>query len=118
MDEMLHKYTAGEILNWLGDIVIDDYIMTIIEEKDGESYPISMLDIEKVKTDFMREIRRYEVVKRGHTLYLFDNKTCQDLFAWRFTDENYEEMQNTANVTCESLNNRTMRFIGKREKCY
>ena len=118
MDEIMHQYTAGEILKWLGNVVVDDYIVATIEEKDGESYPISMLDIEQIKRDFMREIRRYEVVKRGYTLYLFDNKTCQDLFSWRYTDEDYEEVQNTANMTCDSLNNRTMRFIGKREKCY
>ena len=118
MDEILHKYTAGEILEWLSDKVIDNYIMTMIEEKDGESYPFTVLDVEQIKTDFIREIRRYEIVKRGHTLYLFDNKTCQDLFSWHYTDANYEEVQNIANDTCESLNNRTMRFIGKKEVCW
>ena len=118
MDEILHQYTAGELLEWLGNSIVDDYIMTVIEEKDGESYPLSVLDTEQIKTDFMREVRRYEIVKRGYTLYLFDNKTCQDLFSWRFDDSNYEEMQNAANVTCDSLNNRTMRFIGKKEKCF
>ena len=45
MDEIMHQYTAGEILKWLGNVVVDDYIVATIEERDGESYPISMLDI-------------------------------------------------------------------------
>ena len=80
MDDILHKYTAGELLKWL----------------DG----------------------RYEVIKRGHNLYVHDNKTCQDILSWNFNNDNYEYIQNTANNTCESLNNNTMRFIGKKDNCW
>lgn len=118
MDNILHEYTAGELLQWLEGKVIDDYIDTIIEEDDGESYPLSILDIDALKIDFIREIRRYEVIKRGYTLYLHDNKVCEDLLSWSFTDDNYEEIQNIANDACESLNNRTMRFISRKERCW
>lgn len=118
MDEILHDYTAGELLEWLNKRTIDEYLDSAIEEVDGESYPISILNIERIKTDFIREIRRYEVVKRGYTLYIFDNKTCHDIFSYAFTDENYEEMQNTVNETCDALNSGKMRFVSKKEKCW
>lgn len=118
MYEFLHEYTAGELLDWLKNQPVDDFLVENIEEENGEVYPFMTLDVEALITEFTREIRRYEVIKRGHILYLFDNKTCQDLFSWRFDDNNYEEIQNTANSMCESLNNRTMRFIGRKEKCF
>ena len=117
MYEMLHEYTAGELLDWLRDVTVDDYLETIIEEEDGESYPLMMLDTDAIIRDFMRNVRRYEIVKRGYILYLHDNKTCQDLFSWRFNDCNYEEIQNTANNMCESLNNRSMQFIAHKDRC-
>lgn len=118
MYEILHEYTAGELLDWLKNETVDNYIQEVIEESNGETYPISKLDTEAIATDFVRSVKRYEIVKRGHILYLFDNKICQDLFSWHFDDDTYEEVQNTANAMCDSLNNRTMRFIGKREKCW
>lgn len=119
MDDMLHKYTAGELLKWLTDKEIDEYITPIVsEDSEGNSFASSVLDIDKIKTDFMHEIRRYEVVRRGQTLYIYDNKTCQDILSWNFTDNDYKYIQNTANTTCESLNNRTMRFIGKKNDCW
>lgn len=118
MYEILHEYTAGELLDWLKDEVADNYIQEIVEEDHGETYPVTKLDIEAIAMDFVRDVKRYEVVKRGQILYLFDNRMCQDLFSWRFNEDNYEEIQNTANAMCDSLNNRTMRFIGKREKCW
>ena len=118
MKDVLHNYTAGELLKWLDGISINEYCSTkIAESVDGDSFAYDVLDIEKITTDFIRQVRRYEVVKRGKTLYIHDNKDCKDILSWSFTDENYEYMQNTANNTCESLNNNTMRFIGKRDKC-
>lgn len=119
MDDMLHKYTAGELLKWLSQITVDEYIDTVVEEDiDGNTFASSVLDVDKVKTDFIREVRRYEVVKRGKTLFIHDNKTCQDILSWTFTDDDYEYVQNTANMTCQSLNDRSMRFIGKPDKCW
>lgn len=118
MDDILHKYTAGELLKWFIDREIDDYIVPVVTEDTENTYAISTLDIEKVKTDFIREVRRYEVIKRGRTLYIHDNESCQDILSWNFTDTDYEYVQNTANMTCESLNNRSMRFIGKKNDCW
>ena len=119
MDNILHEYTAGELLKWLNDIQLDEYADTkIITDAEGNTTAYDVLDIEKIKNDFMRDVRRYEVIKRGHTLYIYDNKTCQEILSWHFDDANYEYIQNTANNTCESLNNRTMRFIGKKDKCW
>lgn len=120
MDDILHKYTAGELLAWLEDKTIDEYIDVAVEEDDddGETYAVSVLDVERLKTDFIREVRRYEVVKRGYTLFIHDNKTCQDILSWNFNEDNRAYVQNTANATCESLNNQTMKFIGKKDKCW
>lgn len=119
MEDILHEYTAGELLKWLTDREIDEYIdIKIMEDSYENSATYNVLDVEKVKIDFIRDIRRYEVVKRGKTLYIHDNKTCQDILSWNFTDDDYEYIQNTATLTCESLNNRTMRFIGKKERCW
>lgn len=118
MYEILHEYTAGELLDWLKDTVVDDYVETIIEEDEDESYPLTVLNVDDIARDFIREIKRYEIFKRGHILYLHDNKTCQDLFSWRFDDSNYEEVQNTADAMCESLNNRSMQFIARKDRCW
>lgn len=119
MDDILHEYTAGELLEWLANKEIDMYIQPVVhEDGDGSTYASSLLDAEQVKTDFLREAHRYEVIKRGQTLYIHDNKTCQDILSWNFTDTDYEYVQNTANMTCESLNNRSMRFIGKKNDCW
>lgn len=118
MEDILHKYTAGEILKWLSGVNIDEYVDYKVIEDEFDSMTYNVLNIEKIKQDFMRDIRRYEVVKRGKTLYIHDNKLCQDILSWHFNDDDYEYIQNTATLTCESLNNRTMRFIGKKERCW
>ena len=118
MDNIMHDYTAGELLKWLTDLPINEYCESRIMEADGESTAYDVLDIEKIKTDFMREVRRYEVIRRGHTLFIHDNKVCQDILSWHFDEHSYEYVQNTANNTCESLNNLTMKFIGKKDKCW
>lgn len=118
MDDMMHKYTAGELLRWLGEIEIDEYLSPIVvEDVDGESHVSTVLNIEQLKIDFIRSVRRFEVVKRGFTFYVHDNKECRDIFAWNFTEADEEYYQNTANNVCDSLNNRTMRLIGKRPHC-
>lgn len=118
MDDIFHEYTAGELLKWLSDITIDEYIDEMIEEVGEETIIATVLDIEKIKTDFVRSVKRYSVVKRGKILYIHDNKRCQDILSWHFDDDNYEYVQNTANETCQSLNNRTMRFTANRHKCH
>ena len=114
----MHKYTAGELLKWLSEIEIDEYLSpVVIEDMDGESHASTILNVEQVKTDFIRSVRRYEVVRRGFTLYLHDNKECRDICSWTFTEEDEEYYQNTANNMCDSLNNHTMRLIGKKPHC-
>lgn len=118
MDDIFHEYTAGELLEWMKNRPIDEYLDANIVEINGESVATTIIDIEKIKLDFYHHVKRYVVVKRGHILYIHDNKTCQDLLSWNITNDNEEYVQNTANATCDSLNNRVMRFIGKKDKCW
>lgn len=116
MDDIMHKYTAGEFLEWLTDMSINEYCVPQIVEIDEEAVPYDVLDIEKLKNDFIKTIRRYQTVKRGKILYIHDNKTCRDIFSWNFNEHNYEQVQNTANNLCELLNNHTMRFVAEKDK--
>ena len=117
MDDILHKYTAGELLKWFEDEDLDLYITQEIIETNNESVVVDKLDIEAVKVAFLRNVRRYELVKRGKKIYIHDNKECQDIMTFQYDDSNYEYVQNTANNMVESLNNRDVRFIGKKHYC-
>ena len=53
MYEILHEYTAGELLDWLKDEVADNYIQEIVEEDHGETYPVTKLDIEAIAMEII-----------------------------------------------------------------
>ena len=118
MDDILHEYTAGELLQWLGDEDISEYMQQDIMETDGDTIVIDVLNIDKIKTHFMYSVRKYIVVKRGFKFYIHDNKSCNDIMMFKFTNENEEEIQNHVNNICKDLNERKVNFIGKKYKCY
>ena len=74
-------------------------------------------DIELLKKDFIHSVRRYVSVKRGHQLYIHDNKKCKDIMQFRFTEETYENIQETVNSLIESLNDRDVNFVGTAHHC-
>lgn len=118
MDSILHEYTAGELLDWLSDEDISQYIEQEIEEtNNGDTIVIDVLNMEKIKNHFMYHIRRYISVKRGYKFYIHDNKTCNDIMMFKFTNENEEEIQNHVNNVCRDLNERKISFIGKKHRC-
>jgi hypothetical protein len=117
MDNIMHDYTAGELLEWLENEDIAEYIDQEIEVIDGESVVIESLDIDKVKSHFLYHIRRYIVVKRGYKLYIHDNKNCLDIMMFKFSDVDEEEVNNYVNSLCHDLNERKISFIGKKYRC-
>lgn len=117
MDDIFHKYTAGELLQWLENEDLDIYIKQEAVEVDNDVIIMEKLDIEQVKANFLRNIRRYEVIKRGKKFYIHDNRDCKDIMVLHFNDDDYEYVQNTANNIVESLNNREIHFVGTKHHC-
>ena len=118
MDNIMHEYTAGELLDWLKDEDINIYMEQEIEETNtGDTIVIDVLNVDKIKTQFIHHVRRYVVVKRGYKFYIHDNKTCNDIMMFKYTADNEEEIQNHANSICEDLNQHKINFIGKKYKC-
>lgn len=118
MDDVLHNYTAGEFIEWL--ILQDLYCLTkdvINEDNEGGTSVIQVLDEEKLKDEFIKSVRKYSVVRRGHTLYIHNNENCRDVMQFHFTGDNFEEISNTVHQTVQALNNRDGSFIGKRHYC-
>lgn len=119
MDDILHKYTAGEFLKWLSHEQADKYIETDIVSLDdeNETAPIEKFSIEELSKNFIKSVQKYSVVKRGHILYIHNNKMCQDIMKLHFDEETYEHMQSVADELVESLNNRDINFIGQKHHC-
>lgn len=119
MEEIFNKYTAGELLEFLDEKNITKYIeqRTVDVDEEGEVIIGDFLDIELLKQDFIYSVRRYVSVKRGHQLYIHDNKKCKDIMQFRFTEETYENIQETVNSLIESLNDRDVNFVGTVHHC-
>lgn len=119
MDNILHEYTAGELLDWLSEEDISEYIEQEIEETDdGDTIIIDILNVDKVKAYFIQHVRRYVVVKRGYKFYIHDNKSCKDIMMFKFTSSTEEEIQNHVNNICKDLNANKVSFIGKKHHCF
>lgn len=117
MDDILEQYTAGELLKWIEDEDMDIYLLPTPVMIDDESTIITRLDIEQIKTNFLRTVRRYTVVKRGKTFYIHDEASCQDIMSFRFDEETEIEVQNHVHNLVEDLNERSAVFIGKKHCC-
>lgn len=118
MYDLMHDYTAGELLHFLAEEDISEYIQQEIEEtNDGDTIVIDVLDVERVENEFMYHVRRYVSVKRGYKFYIHDNKSCNDIMMFKFNRNNEEEIQNHVNNICRDLNERKVSFIGKKHRC-
>ena len=121
MEDFLDKYTAREFLEWLENEQIDEYLIPVVVKDEmgtDETFVVNMVDVELLKKQFMSKVHRYEVVVRGYTFYIHDNKTCHDIISWRFTDDNREQAQATADNVCKNLNNGVMSFISHEKHCF
>lgn len=114
MDNFLEQFTAGELLEWLRKQDLDVFLKEKIEENEqGESFIKEVIDVDKIQEEYLKSVLRYNIIKRGSSLYIFDNQHCFEILRLRFTPENYEEVQKTAESLTKALNNRTMSFVAK-----
>jgi len=119
MEDFLDKYTVREFLEWLRKEPLDEYtISTVSKDSNGDTVIVNMADVEALKFNFMKKVHRYEVVVRGYTFYIHDNKTCRDIMKWRFDDENKAQLQEVADNVCKNLNNGVISFIGYEKPCF
>lgn len=118
MEDILHKYTAGELIEWLTQqdltTLTEDEIIT---SPEGETTIVTKLSGEKISEEFIKYVQKYSIVKRGFTLYIHNNEQCEDIMQMKFTNETYDEVYATASKLCESLNNREINFVGKKYPC-
>lgn len=114
MNDILEKYSAGELLEWLTKQDLDKFLKEkIIEDENGDSFAKEVIDIGKIQEEYIKSVLRYSIIKRGTSLYIFDSEHCMEILRLRFTPDNYEEVQKTAESLINSLNNRTMSFVSK-----
>ena len=113
----LEKYSAKELLQFLEDEIAMEYIKEIIYDDFGESTLLEVFDIEKIKTDFLRSINRYSVVRRGQKVYIHDERDCKDIIMLRVRDYDDEATMKEAYDLCEQLNNGDLHFVAKIHTC-
>ena len=114
MDNFLEQFTAGELLEWLRKQDLGVFLKEKIEgNEQGESFIKEVIDVDKIQEEYLKSVLRYNIIKRGSSLYIFDNQHCFEILRLRFTPENYEEVQKTAESLTKALNNRTMSFVAK-----
>lgn len=114
MNDLLEKFSAGELLEFLRKQDLDVFLKEkIVENEEGESFIKEVIDVDKIQEEYLKSVLRYNIIKRGTSLYIFDSDHCMEILRLRFTPENYEEVQKTAESLINSLNNRTMSFVPK-----
>lgn len=114
VNDVLEKFSAGELLEWMRKQDLDIFLKEKIEENEqGESFIKEVIDVDKIQEEYLKSIVRYNIIKRGSSLYIFDNQHCMEILRLRFSPDNYEEVQKTAESLINSLNNRTMSFVPK-----
>lgn len=114
MNDILEKYSSKELLEWLRKQNVDIFLKEKIEEdENGDTFAKEVIDVDKIEEEYLKSIVRYNIIKRGSSLYIFDNQHCFEILRLTFTPDNYEEVQQTAQSLVNSLNNRTMSFVAK-----
>lgn len=114
MNDILEKYSSKELLEWLRKQNADKFLKEKIEEdENGDTFAKEVIDVDKIEEEFLKSIVRYHIIKRGSSLYIFDNQHCMEILRLTFTPDNYEEAQKTAESLIDSLNNRTITFVPK-----
>lgn len=112
MNDLLEKFSAGELLEFLRKQDLDIFLKEKIEENEqGESFIKEVIDVDKIQDEYLKSILRYNIMKRGNSLYIFDNTRCFEIMRLKFTSDNYEEVQKTAQSIVDALNNRTVTFV-------
>ena len=119
MEDLLDKYTMREFLEWLEKEPLDEYMIPhIVTNMPDDTTVVNLADVEALKTAFLEKVHRYEIFIRGYRLYIHDNKTCQDIMSWIFTDETRDQYQEIANNVCKNLNNGTLSFTSREKPCW
>lgn len=114
LNDLLEKFSAGELLEFLRKQDLDVFLKEkIVENEEGESFIKEVIDVDKIQEEYLKSVLRYNIIKRGTSLYIFDSDHCMEILRLRFTPDNYEEVQKTAESLINSLNNRTMSFVPK-----
>ncbi len=114
MNDILEKYSSKELLEWLRKQNADKFLKEKIEEdENGETFVREIIDVDKVEEEYLKSVLKYTIIKRGTSLYIFNNDFCMEIMRLQFTPENYEEVQKTAESLINSLNNRTISFVPK-----
>lgn len=114
MDDILEKYSAGEFLEWMRKQDLDKFLKEkIIEDENGESYIKQIIDVDKIEDAYLKSVLKYTIIKRGTSLYIFNNDSCMEILRLRFTPENYEHVQNVAESLANALNENTISFVAK-----
>lgn len=114
MNDILEKYSAGELLEFLRKQDLDIFLKEKIEENEqGESFIKEVIDVDKIQEEYLKSVLRYNIIKRGSSLYIFDSQHCMEILRLRFSPDDYEEVQKTAESLVNSLNNRTISFVPK-----
>lgn len=114
MNDILEKYSAGELLEFLRKQDLDIFLKEKIEENEqGESFIKEVIDVDKIQEEYLKSVLRYNIIKRGSSLYIFDSQHCMEILRLRFSPNDYEEVQKTAESLVNSLNNRTISFVPK-----
>lgn len=114
MNDILEKYSAGELLEWLRKQNADKFLKEKIEEdENGDTFAKEVIDVDKIEEEYIKSVLRYSIIKRGTSLYIFDSDHCMEILKLTFTPDNYEEVQKTAESLIDSLNNRTITFVPK-----
>ena len=114
LNDLLEKFSAGELLEFLRKQDLDIFLKEKIEENEqGESFIKEVIDVDKIQEEYLKSIVRYNIIKRGSSLYIFDNQNCMEILRLTFTPNNYEHVQSVAESLTDSLNNRTMSFVAK-----
>lgn len=118
MNNILDKYSAKELLEWLRHQDLDIYLKEkITENDDGETFISEVIDVDKIEDEYIKSVLRYTIIKRGKSLYIFDQEACREIMRLKFTPDDYEYVQNTAQNLIDSLNNRNITFVGKKHHC-
>ena len=114
MNDILEKYSSKELLEWLRKQNADKFLKEKIEQdENGETFVREIIDVDKIEEEYLKSVLKYTIIKRGTSLYIFNNDSCMDILRFRFTPENYEHVQSVAESLTKALNENTISFVPK-----
>lgn len=114
MNDILEKYSAKELLEWLrkqdANIFLDEKIE---EDENRETFVKEVINVDRIEEKYLKSVLKYTIIKRGTSLYIFNNDSCMEILRFRFTPENYEHVQSVAESLTKALNENTISFVPK-----